>query len=126
MLHDCERATGKPRWLELSKYYILKHCILCCQGVSECSCHTINEWGPDKWYDNDDEFQLWSDYFSNSGYSVMTSESSTGYNLCKAHYVIMRTAYRNRVCKLCKNDSITRWTVGQKLLELLGPLKDDY
>ena len=46
---------------------------------------------------------------------VMTSESCTGYNLCKAHCVTMRMAYRNRVCKLSKNDSITKWTVGQKL-----------
>ena len=53
---DCERATGKPRYLGLSKYYILKHCILCCQGVYKCSCTSINEWGPEKWYDGDDEF----------------------------------------------------------------------
>ena len=39
----------------------------------------------------------------------------------------MRAVYRNRACVLCKEDSITtKWTLGQKLLELLGPLKDDY
>ena len=124
---DCERATGKPRWLGLSKYYIFKHCILCCRGVSKCSCTSINEWGPEKWYDGDDEFQLWSDYFTNSGYRVSVGESCMGYNLCKAHYVTMRTAYRTRACKLCKNDSsVTKWTIGQTFLDMLGPLKEDY
>ena len=124
---DCERATGKPRWLGLSKYYVLKHCILCCQSVSKCSCSSINEWGPEKWYDSDDEFQLWSDYFTNNGYSVSTGESCMGYNLCKLHNVTMRTGYRTRACKLCKEDSsITKWTIGQKFLDMLEPLKDDY
>ena len=122
---DCECATGKPRWLGLSKYFILKHCILCCQGVSECSCNIINEWGPEKWYDSDSELQLWLDYFRNSGYNVETSESCMGFNLCKAHYVTMRTAYRARACQVCKDDT-TKWFVAEKLLKLLGPLKDDY
>lgn len=124
---DCERASGKPRWLRLSKFYILKHCILCCQGVSSCTCTSINAWGPDKWYENDSEFQLWLDYFRNSEYSVMTSESCMGYSLCKTHYVNMRTACRNRACKVCGEDSsVTKWMIGQKLLELLGPLRSDY
>ena len=37
----------------------------------------------------------------------------------------MRTAYRARVCQICKNDT-TKWYIGEKFLELLGPLKDDY
>ena len=122
---DCERATGKPRWLGLSKHFILKHCILCCQGVSDCLCNTINEWGPEKWYDSDNELQLWLDYFRNSAYSLETSESCMGFNLCKTHYVTMRTAYRARVCQICKNDT-TKWYIGENFLELLGPLKDDY
>ena len=84
---DCERATGKPRWLGLSKYYILHttylsmHCILCCQGMTECTCNKIKEWGPEKWYDCDSEFHQWCDYFKNSGYTVVAGESCMGYNL---------------------------------------------
>ena len=82
--------------------------------------------GPQKWYDSDNELQLWLDYFRNSAYSVETSESCMGFNLCKTHYVTMRTAYRARVCQICKNDTTTKWYIGEKFLELLGPLKDDY
>ena len=63
--------------------------------------------------------------FRNSAYKVETSESCTGFNLCKAHYVTMCTTYRTRVCQICKNDT-SEWYIGEKFLELLGPLKDDY
>ena len=95
--------------------------------MSECTCNLIKEWGPKKWYDCDSEFQQWCDYFKNSGYTVVAGESCMGYNLCKSHYVNMRAVHRNRVCVLCKEGSTTtNWTIEQKLLELLGPLKDDY
>ena len=43
----------------------------------------------------------------------------------KLTIVTMRTAYHARACQVCKCDT-TKWYVGEKLLELLGPLKDDY
>ena len=120
---DCERAIGKPRWLGLSKYYILKHCILCCQGEhNECTCNSIKEWAVRNGM-SDIDFQVWCDYFY-SGHSVVVSKSGMGYNLCKAHYVNLRAAYHNRACVFFVEDSTTtKWTIGQKLL---GPLKEDY
>ena len=66
---DCERATGKPRWLGLSKHFILKHTLYTVARVflTVRAIQSMNG-GPEKWYDSDNELQLslLLDYFRNS------------------------------------------------------------
>ena len=76
---DCLRGEGKPRWVGLSKYFICKHCFLCCLSDS-CSCECITEWGPTQHLD-DSELQLWLNYFQRN--TVQVNENKE-YHICKA------------------------------------------
>ena len=83
---DCSRGTGKPRWLDLSKYLVCRHCILCCNGQSVCTCDSILEWGPEQWYGNIDELKIWLEYYKCD--TVVDEQEQ--YYLCKSHYISMR------------------------------------
>ena len=98
---DCVRGIGKPRWLGLSKHLICRHCILCCNGPSVCTCDSVLEWGPEQWYGTIDELKMWIDYYQCS--NVVDDQQT--YNLCKSHYVSMRQAASNRSCKICSSTS---------------------
>ena len=120
---DCMRGEGKPRWVGLSKQLICKHCFLCCRDPSNCSCECITEWSPKQHLD-DSELKLWINYFQCPN-EVVQVNSSKEYDICRVHNAKIHKIISNRVCKLCGNNTSSKWLLGKTLLEELGSLKED-
>ena len=57
---DCLRSCGKPRWLVLAKHAVCKHCFVCCDGPSSCTCDSVCDWGPTQCLDeSESELKRW-------------------------------------------------------------------
>ena len=59
-----------PRWEKIRQEYYAqearetKHCVYCCG--SSCDCEHISQWGPEKWY-GEDNLSTWKQYLSLTG-----------------------------------------------------------
>ena len=104
---DCVRGSDQPRWYKINlKKSTTRHCTLCC--ADNCCCGSIIEWGPSKWYGNEDNYQQWIRYFRASGDLVY---NGTNHDLCKSHYVHVQKLISSRKCKICSCDS-DKWILG--------------
>lgn len=103
---------------------VTKHCILCCSDSASCPCVDINEWGSSSWCDGENFTQVVK-YLNMIGHNVHST--SSGVELCKNHYVLIRKLLRKRACSICKCNESSTWFLGQEVsyLNLGGIVKPD-